>query len=51
MIKRLKSMNRLFIAVVIVPTIISFIYFGFLANDVYSSEARFVVRSPNKSQG
>lgn len=50
MIERLKSVNRLFILVVIVPTIIAIIYFGFLANDVYTSEARFVVRSPNKGE-
>lgn len=49
-IERLKSANRLFILVVIVPTIIAFFYFGFLANDVYTSEARFVVRSPNKGE-
>lgn len=49
-IERLKSIDRLFLAVVIVPTIIGLIYFGFLANDVYTSEARFVVRSPNKDE-
>jgi len=40
--------NRLFVAVVIVPTIIAFFYFGLFANDIYTSEARFVVRSPGK---
>lgn len=50
-IERLKSLNRLFVAVVIVPTIIAFIYFGFLANDVYTSESRFVVHSPNSGGG
>lgn len=48
--ERLKSVDRLFVAVAIVPTIIAFFYFGFLANDVYTSEARFVVRSPNKGE-
>jgi capsular polysaccharide transport system permease protein len=49
-IARLKSVNRLFFAVVIVPTIISTFYFGLFANDIYTSEARFVVRSPGKSE-
>lgn len=50
MIQRLKAVDKLFVAVAIVPTIIALIYFGFLANDVYTSEARFVVRSPNKGE-
>lgn len=50
MIELLKSVNRLFVVVVVVPTIIAFIYFGFLASDIYTSEARFVVRSPNKGE-
>jgi len=50
MIERIKSIDRLFVAVAIVPTIVAFIYFGLLANDVYTSEARFVVRSPNKGE-
>lgn len=35
---------------VILPTLMGIIYFGFLANDVYISESRFVVRSPDKPQ-
>src|SRR5690554_6827166 len=50
MIERLKSVDRLFVAVAIIPTIVAFIYFGLLANDVYTSEARFVVRSPNQGE-
>lgn len=46
---RLKNLDRLFIVIVVVPTIISVIYFGLLASDVYVSEAKFVVRSPEKS--
>lgn len=46
---RLKNLDRLFIVIVIIPTIISIIYFGLLASDVYISEAKFVVRSPEKS--
>jgi capsular polysaccharide transport system permease protein len=38
----------LFIGTVLIPTSIAIIYFGFLASDVYISESRFVVRSPDK---
>lgn len=40
--------SRTFILIVIVPTIIATIYFGFLASDIYISESKFVVRSPDK---
>lgn len=40
--------SRLFTITVIVPVILSIIYFGFLASDVYVSESQFVVRSPEK---
>lgn len=49
MLDRLKFINPLFIATVIVPTLIAILYFGLLANDVYISESRFVVRSPSQS--
>jgi capsular polysaccharide transport system permease protein len=45
-IERLKTMNRLFLLTVVLPTLISSIYFGLIASDVYISESRFVVRSP-----
>nr|WP_206065857.1 hypothetical protein [Novosphingobium sp. ERW19] len=38
----------MFIAAVILPTTLSLLYFGFFASDVYISESRFVVRSPDK---
>jgi BexC/CtrB/KpsE family polysaccharide export inner-membrane protein len=44
----LKKIDTLFIVTVIVPTIIACLYFGFLASDVYISESRFVIRSPDK---
>lgn len=47
-INRLKRADRLFIATVVVPTIIALLYFGLFASDVYISESRFVVRSPDK---
>lgn len=46
MLDRLKTINPLFIFTVIVPTLIAVLYFGVLANDVYISESRFVVRTP-----
>lgn len=46
--KRLKRIDPLFIATVIIPTALSILYFGFLTSDVYLSESRFVVRSPDK---
>lgn len=42
---RLKRINRMFACVVVVPTVLSTIYFGVIASDVYVSESRFVVRS------
>lgn len=38
--------NRLFYITVIIPTLLAVVYFGFLASDVYISESRFVVKSP-----
>ena len=40
--------DRLFIGLVVIPTILAFFYFGFIASDVYISESRFVVRTPDK---
>ncbi|MEP0391863.1 MAG: hypothetical protein ABJ205_10875 [Erythrobacter sp.] len=47
MLDRLKFINPLFILTVIAPTLVAIVYFGLLANDVYISESRFVVRSPS----
>lgn len=41
-------MNRIFLITVILPTIASCVYYGFIASDVYISESRFVVRSPQR---
>lgn len=46
---RARGINRLFVALVVIPTLLSIAYFGFLASDVFVSESRFIVRSPNKS--
>ncbi len=42
------GMNRLLLLTVVVPTLTAIIYFGLIASDVYISEARFVVRSPER---
>jgi capsular polysaccharide transport system permease protein len=48
LIAYLKGLNWLFIMTVVVPTLLSVIYFGLIASDVYTSESRFVVRSPER---
>lgn len=48
--QRLLGFNRLFLLTVFLPTLFSIIYFGFIASDVYISESRFVIRSPQKQQ-
>lgn len=45
---RLARINRLFVLVVIAPTLLAVLYFGFVASDVYISESRFAVRSPDR---
>lgn len=40
--------NKLFLLTTAVPTALAAIYFGLVASDVYISEARFVVRSPER---
>lgn len=44
----LKGLNRLFLLTVVVPTLLAAIYFGLVASDIYISESRFVVRSPQR---
>jgi capsular polysaccharide transport system permease protein len=39
-----------FVATVLVPTLVAVVYFGLIASDVYTSESRFLVRSPQKPQ-
>jgi len=41
--------HRLFWLTVVLPTLAAIVYFGFIAADVYISESRFVVRSPERS--
>ncbi len=43
-----KYFDPLFWLFVVLPTIILAIYYGFIASDVYTSESKFVIRSPNQ---
>lgn len=42
----LLAKGKLFFLIVLLPTLISVLYFGPIASDVYISESKFVVRSP-----
>lgn len=46
--ERLRGLNWLFFMTVVLPTAVAVVYYGFIASDVYVSESRFVVRSPDK---
>jgi capsular polysaccharide transport system permease protein len=45
---KIKGIGLLFWLVVVFPTAVALFYFGLFASDVYLSESRFVVRSPDK---
>lgn len=47
-LNKLLRINKLALATIVLPTALAILYFGFLASDVYISESRFVVRSPDK---
>lgn len=47
--QRFSRINRLFLLTVAAPTALSTVYFGLIASDVYVSESRIVVRSPDKA--
>lgn len=47
---RIRSADRLFLFTVVMPTLLSVAYFGLFSSDVYISESRFIVRSPEKPQ-
>ncbi len=46
--KILPQVNGLCLLTVIIPTILACLYFGLIASDIYISESRFVVRSPQR---
>lgn len=42
--------RRWFILFVVVPTILAGIYYGVIASDIYTSESRFVIKSPDQKR-
>lgn len=46
--QNLPKVNWLFVFTVVIPTALAILYFALIASDVYVSESRFVVRSPDK---
>lgn len=42
--------HRWFMLFVVLPSLLATIYYGFIASDIYVSEARFVIKSPNRQQ-
>lgn len=49
-IGKIRNLGRLFWLTVLAPTMLASAYFGIFASDVYVSESRYVVRSPEKPQ-
>jgi len=45
---KFKLNQLLFVVTVVIPVSLAVLYFGFFASDVYISESKFVVRSPEK---
>lgn len=43
-----RKIRPLFLVTVVIPTVLASLYFGIFASDIYISEAKFVVRSPDK---
>lgn len=48
LVARGRKLDPLFWLTVVIPTTLAILYLGLLASDVYVSESRFVVRSPDK---
>lgn len=48
--RRLRGLNNLFSYTVLLPTLLSAAYYGLVASDVYTSESRLVLRSPQQRQ-
>jgi capsular polysaccharide transport system permease protein len=46
--RAMRRMNKIFVVTVLLPTLLACLYFGLIASDVYISEARFVVRNPQR---
>lgn len=43
-----RSLSRIFVWTVLIPTFLAVLYYGVIASDVYISEARFMVKAPKK---
>jgi capsular polysaccharide transport system permease protein len=43
-----RRFNRIFAVTVLIPTLCASVYYGLIASNVYISESRFVVRSPQR---
>ncbi len=48
-IAKIRSLGLIFVVTVLAPTLAASVYFGLFASDVYISESKFVIRSPDKS--
>lgn len=46
--RRIKKPNGIFLISVVIPTALAIVYYGLVASDLYVSESRFVVRSPQR---
>jgi capsular polysaccharide transport system permease protein len=42
--------RRWFLLAVVLPTLLAALYYGFIASDVYVSESRFVIKSPDQKR-
>ena len=49
-LKRIRRPSWALLLIVVLPTALATIYYGFIASDVYTSESRFIVRSPQRQQ-
>jgi capsular polysaccharide transport system permease protein len=43
--------RRWFLLAVVLPTLLAALYYGLIASDVYISESRFVIKSPDQKRG
>lgn len=49
-VSKIRNASKLFLALVVAPTFAAVLYFGVFASDVYISESRFVVKSPDEKR-
>ena len=50
-LRRLRVLvSPLFVFAVLIPTLVATVFYGLIASDTFVSEARFVVRSPQRPQ-